>query len=164
MTTHWKLAEITLTNILMKLQQALSLGKQWSTSIRFPNIIKDLRKNCLIANLQFYWKETNIWPLSNGHRKNHSTATLLVRLQSLAVFTDYLKAFDTIGFSILIENMHKFNFSKRFLYCIFTYLTDRRYFVQIRSKETFFKTFLFLYKFWCTTRIYSWTCFSLTYA
>ena len=51
-------------------------------------------------------------------RKNHSTATLLAKLRddnkeamkaseiTLAVFTDYSKAFDTIDFSVLIRKMH----------------------------------------------------------
>ena len=52
---------------------------------------------------------------------------------TLAIFTDYSKAFDTIDFSVLIKKMHTLNFSKRFLYWIFSYLTDRRHFVQIDS-------------------------------
>ena len=52
---------------------------------------------------------------------------------TLAVLTDYSKAFDNIDFSVLIRKMHKLNFSKRFLYWIFSYLTDRRHFLQIDS-------------------------------
>ena len=52
---------------------------------------------------------------------------------TLAVFADYSKAFDTIDFSVLIKKMHTLNFSKRFLYWIFSYLTDRRHFLQIDS-------------------------------
>ena len=52
---------------------------------------------------------------------------------TIAIFTDYSKAFDTIDFSILLKKMHTINFSKHFLYCIFNYLTDRRHFVQIGS-------------------------------
>ena len=51
----------------------------------------------------------------------------------LAVFTDYSKAFDTIDFFVLIRKMHTLNFSERFLYWIFSYLTDRRHFVQTDS-------------------------------
>ena len=51
----------------------------------------------------------------------------------LAVFTDYSKAFDTIEFSVLIKKMYTPNFFKRFLYWIFSYLTERQHFVQIDS-------------------------------
>ena len=50
---------------------------------------------------------------------------------TLAVFTDYSKAFDTIF--VLIRKMHTFNFSKRFSYWVFSYLTDIRHFIQISS-------------------------------
>ena len=50
---------------------------------------------------------------------------------TLPVFTDYSKVCDTIDISILIKKMHRLNFSKRFLYWIFSYLTERRHFVQI---------------------------------
>ena len=53
---------------------------------------------------------------------------------TLAVVTDYSKAFDTIDFSVLIRKVYTLNFSKRFLYWIFSNLTDRRHFVQIDSK------------------------------
>ena len=58
----------------------------------------------------------------SSYRKNHSTATLLAKLRddikeaikaseiTLAVFTDYSKAFDTIDFSVLIRKMHTLNF------------------------------------------------------
>ena len=58
----------------------------------------------------------------SGCRKNHSTATLLTKLRddikevmktseiTLAVFTDYSKAFDTIDFSVLIKKMHTLTF------------------------------------------------------
>ena len=52
---------------------------------------------------------------------------------TIAIFTDYSKAFDTIDFSTLIKKMDTFNFSKRFLCWIFNYLTDRRHFVQTNS-------------------------------
>ena len=52
---------------------------------------------------------------------------------TLAVVTDYSKAFDTIDFSVLIRKMRTLNFYKRFLYWIFSHLTDRRHFVQIDS-------------------------------
>ena len=52
---------------------------------------------------------------------------------TLAVFTDYPKALDTIDFSVLIKKMHTLNFFKDFIYWIFRYFTDRRHFAQIDS-------------------------------
>ena len=52
---------------------------------------------------------------------------------TMAVFTDYLKAFDTIGFFTLIQKMHSLNFSTDFLYWVFNYFTHRQHFVQIDS-------------------------------
>ena len=84
----------------------------------------------------------------SGYRKNHATATLHAKLRdgikeamkaseiTLAVFADYSKVFDTIDFSVLIKKIHTLNFSKRLLYWIFSYLTDRRHFVQIVSNTS----------------------------
>ena len=52
---------------------------------------------------------------------------------TMAVFTDYSKAFDTIDFFTLIQKMHLLNFSTDFLYWVFNYLTHRQHFVQIYS-------------------------------
>ena len=52
---------------------------------------------------------------------------------TMAVFTDYSKAFDTIDIFTLIQKMHSLNFSTDFLYWVFNYLTHRQHFVQIDS-------------------------------
>ena len=81
----------------------------------------------------------------SSYKKNHSTATLLLKIHdgikkamksnevTITMFTDYSKAFDTFYFSILIKKMHALSFSKRFLYWIFNNLTDRKHLVQIDS-------------------------------
>ena len=93
----------------------------------------------------FIERESVYHQYQSGYGKNHATTTLSLKLHddikkamkssevTIAIFTDYSKAFDTIDFSILIKKMGTLNFFKRFLYWIFNYLTDRRHFVQIDS-------------------------------
>ena len=81
----------------------------------------------------------------SGYRKNHLTATILSKSYddikiameqsalTMAVFTDYSKAFDTIDFFTLIQNMHSLDFSTDFLHWAFSYLMQRQHFVQINS-------------------------------
>ena len=44
---------------------------------------------------------------------------------TMAVFTDYSKAFDIIDVFTLTQNMHSLNFSTDFLHWAFNYLTHR---------------------------------------
>ena len=50
---------------------------------------------------------------------------------TMAVCTDYSKAFDTIDFFTLIQKMYSLNFSVDFLYWVFNYLTHKQHFIQI---------------------------------
>ena len=118
--------------------------------------LKDYRPVSILPILSKIYKRVDLEQITNfiekkliyhhyqyGYHKNHSTATLVVKLWdgikeairsseiTLAVFTDYLKAFDTIDFSVLNKKMLTINFSKRFLYWDFSYLTDRQHFIQI---------------------------------
>ena len=52
---------------------------------------------------------------------------------TLAVFVDFSKAFDSTDFNSLIHKLHSLHFSRRFLYLILNYLSNRIYFVQIDS-------------------------------
>ena len=52
---------------------------------------------------------------------------------TIVLFTDYSKAFDTIDFPTLIKKMSAPNFYERFLYCSFSYLSDRWPSAQIDS-------------------------------
>ena len=111
----------------------------------FPILSKVYERVVLEQITNFIEKKLIYHHYQPGYRKDHSTATLLSKLRddikeamkaseiTLAVFTHYSKAFDNIDFSVLIKKMHTLNFSKRFLYWIFSYLTDRRHFVQIDS-------------------------------
>ena len=108
-----------------------------------PILSKIYKRVVLEQITNFIEKKLIYHHYQSSYRKNHSTATLLAKLRddikkamkaseiTLAVFKDYSKAFDTIDFSVLIKKMRTLNFSKSFLYWIFSYLTDRRYFVQI---------------------------------
>ena len=81
----------------------------------------------------------------SGYHKNNSTATILSKLcddikiamkqgqLTMAVYTDYSKAFDTVDIFTLIQKIHSLNFSTDFLYWVFNYLTHRQNFVQIDS-------------------------------
>ena len=91
----------------------------------------------------FNYNQLHMKILKSGYRKNHLTETILAKLRydikkvvkaseiTLTFFTDYSRAFDAIYFSTLIKKMHSLNFSKRFLYWIFSCLTNSRHFVQI---------------------------------
>ena len=62
----------------------------------------------------------------SGFCKGHSTAAVLLKLKddilkamkkgeiTLAVFTDYSKAFDTVDFQVLLNKLHRLGFPKKF--------------------------------------------------
>ena len=137
----WKLTRIT---PIPKIRLPVQLKDYRPVSI-LPILSKIYERVVLEQITTFIEKKLMYHHYQSGYRKNHSTVTLLAKLRddiekamkasdiTLAVFTDYPKAFDTIDFSVLIKKMHPLNFSKHFLYWIFSYLTDRRHFVQIDS-------------------------------
>ena len=53
---------------------------------------------------------------------------------TIAVLTDFSKAFDTVDFAALLQKLYKLNFSKEALKFILSYLTDRKQFAQIDDK------------------------------
>ena len=53
---------------------------------------------------------------------------------TIAVLTDFSKAFDTVDYPTLIKKLHKFNMSKNTLKLIASYLTERQQYVQIDDK------------------------------
>ena len=84
----------------------------------------------------------------SGFRKSHSTCTLLLKIRddivkalskgevTLAVFSDYSKAFDTVNYSNLIIKLNPLGFSKSALQWMCSYLMNRRQFVQINDKKS----------------------------
>ena len=136
----WKLARIS---PIPKIQLPVELKDYRPVSI-LPILSKIYERVALEQITNFIEKKLIYNHYQSSYRKNHSTATLLAKLRddikeaikaseiTLAVFTDYSKAFDTIDFSVLIKKMYTVNFPKHFLYWIFSYLTDR-HFVQIDS-------------------------------
>jgi len=79
----------------------------------------------------------------SGFRKGHSTTTILLRLKddilqamkkgeiTLAILADFSKAFDTVDYKILLEELHRLGFSKKLLFLLKDYLSDRQQYVQI---------------------------------
>ena len=121
----WKLARIS---PIPKIQLPVELKDYRPVSI-LPILSKIYERVVLEQITNFIEKKLIYHHYQSGYRKNHSTATLLTKLRddireaikaseiTLAVFTDYSKAADTIDFSVLIKKMHTLNFPKRFLNC-----------------------------------------------
>ena len=92
-------------------------------------ILSQVYERVVLEQITKFIEKKLIHHYQSGRRKNYSTATLLAKLRddikeamkaseiTLAVFTDYSKAFDTIDFSLLIKKTHTLNF-QRFLYWI----------------------------------------------
>ncbi|CAB4012732.1 Hypothetical predicted protein [Paramuricea clavata] len=84
----------------------------------------------------------------SGFRKGHSTAVTLLKLNddilkamkkgeiTLAVFTYYSKAFDTVDFRILLKTLYDLGFPTDFLLWIHSYLDGRKQFVQIDDRKS----------------------------
>ena len=119
----WKAARIS---TIPKITQPVELKDFRPVSI-LPVLLKVYEKLVLQQLAVFIERESVYHQYQSRYRKNHSTAILLLKLHgdikkamrssevTIAIFTDYSRAFDTIDFSILIKRMNTFNFSKRFL-------------------------------------------------
>ena len=96
-----------------------------------------LKCNNLIYHNQFGYRE--------GHSTNLASATLVEKIikqldkgrDTVAVFMDLSKAFDTIDHEILIRKLSiSFNFSTNSLSLIRDYLTNRKQFVEIDGRNS----------------------------
>ena len=86
--------------------------------------------------------------MQSGFRQGHSTTTILLKIRdeikcamnksevTLAILIDYSKAFDTIDQNILLEKLLKFNFSPQAIEIIFSYISDRKQYVQVDDKSS----------------------------
>ena len=130
---QWKIARISL---IPKVTNPTELKDYRLISI-LPILSKVYKKQVLHQTTDFIETQQVYNKHQSGYRKNHSTATILSKLYddiklvmkqselTMAVFTDYSKAFDTIDFFTLIQKMHSLNFSTDFLYWVFNYSTHR---------------------------------------
>ena len=107
----WKTARIT---PIPKITQPVELKDNRLVSV-LPFLSKVYEKLVSQQLAVFIERETVYDQYQSNYRKNHSTATLLLKLHNdinkamkssavtIAIFTDYSKAFDTTDFSIFIK-------------------------------------------------------------
>ena len=81
-------------------------------------------------------------------RKCHSITTTMLAIRddilkamkrveiTLAVMTDFSKAFDTVAFEKVLSKLHLMGFSRTALQWIASYLTDRKQFVQVDDRSS----------------------------
>ena len=84
----------------------------------------------------------------SGFRKSHSTTTVLLKLRddiikainqgeiTMAIFADYSKAFDTVNYSTILQNLINLGFEKSSVKLICSYLCERRQYVQVNDKSS----------------------------
>ena len=123
-------------------------SKDYQPASILPIVSKVCERLVLCQIQDFIVKLSLYEETQSGFRKGHSTTTTLLKRKddiakamkrgemTLAIFTDYSKAFDTVDFEILINKLHKLNFSKTFLHWLVSYLTDRQQYVQVKDKSS----------------------------
>ena len=96
--------------------------------------------------IQYIENRTVYSDMQSGFRKNHSANTLLIKMRddilnamdkgevTIAVLTDFSKAFDTVDYPTLLKKLHALNMSKNTLKLMASYLTERQQYVQIDDK------------------------------
>ena len=125
------------------------------TSVKdFPpiSVLPILSKVCERVILQqlcnFIEQESLYTTTQSGFRKGHSTTTVLLKIRddikramnksevTVEFLVDYSNAFDTIDQNILLEKLLKFNFSPQVIEIIFSYISDRKKYVQVNDKSS----------------------------
>lgn len=142
--TAWKIARIS---PVPKSNHPTSLNDYRPISV-LPILSKVYEKVVLNQVSEFIENQLVYNMTQSGFRKSHSTLTILTKFRddiqaamkkgevTLAVFTDYSKAFDTLHFKTLLKRLHQQNFSKSFLYWVCEYLTERYHYVQIDDRRS----------------------------
>ena len=100
----------------------------------FERIIHDQIYNFFETNNLLY---TNQYGYRKGHSTEHAALTLVEkiinnidnRIDTIAIFMDLSKAFDTIDHTILIKKLERYNFSKMAVELINNYDKDREQYV-----------------------------------
>ena len=120
-----------------------------------PLLSKIFERLIAIQICDFIEKSCTYKSTMSGFRRSHSTTTLLLKIRddilkamkkgelTLAIFSDYSKAFDTVSFSTILTKLNKIGFDRKALLLMANYLTDRKQFVQIDDKVSSFGTCLF---------------------
>ena len=128
------------------------------------SILSKVFERLVLSQLVEYIEEHSLYKETmSGFRKGHSTIAVLLKLKddilramkkgeiTLAVFTDYSKAFDTVDFQVLLNKFHGIGFSKDFFIWIYSYLDGRQQFVQIDDRQVKIATS----NIQCSTRVNS---------
>ena len=110
-----------------------------------PSLSKIFERLVLNQILVFIEKQALLASSISGHRRGHSTTTVLMGIRddiiramkkgevTLMVCADYSNAFDTVQFKAVLAN-YEMGFSKSFLLWVLSYLSERRQLVQIDDK------------------------------
>ena len=126
-----------------------------------PTSVKDFQPNSVLPILSkvyervilqqlfnFIEKESFYTTTQSGFRRGHSTTTVLLKIRddikramnksevTLAILIDHSNAFDTIDQNILLEKLLKYNFSPQAIEIIFSYVSDRKQYVQVDDKSS----------------------------
>lgn len=70
------------------------------------------------------YKPISILLIQSGYRESYFTVTTLLKLKDDTIMVDYLKAFDTVDYSTLLNKMQKLRFGKNSPKLVMDYLTD----------------------------------------
>ncbi|XP_066928359.1 uncharacterized protein [Clytia hemisphaerica] len=112
-------------------------------------ILSKVFERIILQQLTEHIEEKSIYLESqSGFRKLHSTIGVLLKLKddikvamsrsevTLSVFADFSKAFDTVDYRTLIKQLSNLGFSRKVLYLIRDYLSERKQYAQIDDKSS----------------------------